>query len=238
MYGKKGFSLPLFAIQRAGKEAYHIIPCHQYKIAYFPIPKNACTSSKKLMYSMMYNTESGEPEGEHIHDFFGYSAYETLQEFREYFLFAIIRDPIERFVSGFRNRILYHRDLGSEYMHQSDISDFALNIGAWRLKSRPIDQHFALQCEYLPSDLASLSQIYTIGDLDKMSADLSRRCGRTLCVQREQTGGPKVSIGELNEKALEHLLSYYGEDYELLSPFYSQDTIVQKHFAERSRICT
>src|SRR5881628_2940232 len=88
---------------------------------YFPVPKVGCTSLKLAI--MQHNRPrkcARLRSEEQVHGRNGYRSPPAQWEWRTYVrpsrmrAFCVIRDPIDRFVSGYRNRILFHHDLGEE----------------------------------------------------------------------------------------------------------------------------
>jgi hypothetical protein len=80
--------------------------------------------------------------------------------------FCIVRDPIERFVSAFTNRILYHRKPRSHI----SISDFILNIDNILEQDEYIDTriHFRTQTYYIGEDTSIYTHIFGINEMNRI----------------------------------------------------------------------
>lgn len=224
---KQSNTLPAYAIERAGRQGYTVVAAEEHKIAYFPIPKCACTSLKHMCYEIIYqHPYHFDDHNKHVHKFFKSGvANLAVEQYQDYFKFTVIRDPIQRFVSGYRNRIIFHNDIGPP-LHDSgrsevpDINTFAMQLDDWMSMSLPVSHHFGLQRVHLSNDLSIFDAIYPIEQIGDLVEVLSRRVGRPLVLGQQQVGGPIMSIHDLSQEAFEKLLEFYAPDYELLADFY------------------
>ena len=95
----------------------------QLKLIYMSVPKCACTSVKSFMY-FLENDREFQPETlngvkKHIHQFYQSKKLKTtLSNFKikykdlsGYTKFCVIRDPIERIVSAYKNRVVHFGEL-------------------------------------------------------------------------------------------------------------------------------
>lgn len=90
--------------------AFHLFP--EYKLTYVEIPKNGCTSVKKILYLALLDQEL---KGRNIHETF-YRQLPRISKlgskitneglFGSYFRFAVTRNPVERIISGFNDKII------------------------------------------------------------------------------------------------------------------------------------
>ncbi|MFC2950289.1 sulfotransferase family 2 domain-containing protein [Marinicaulis aureus] len=229
---KKPRILPTYAFQRAGEFGYHSIDLPKYKIAYFPIPKNACTSLKWLFYELIYGApfDSQHPLGT-IHKFFrGGTMLAHNPNYADRCKVVVIRDPIQRFISAYRNRILYHQDVASLYAEKGlseapEINQFVDDLEFYMRRSRVTNHHFGLQSLYLTGDFSFFDKIYPIEQLGELVAFLSDTVGRPLELPRKQAGGPKVTLQDLSPESFAKLLAFYDADYQFLGDYYSADHI-------------
>lgn len=225
--------LPFYAAARAGRQAYVVRSCKSPALAYFPIPKCACTSLSHLLYEVIH----GEVyEGNNVHKTFNAGRAElSLSRYQEYFKFVVIRDPIERFISGYRNRIVYHDDLALDLrkngkpVNVPDINTFADNLDHFIRKNKKVANHFQPQSLRLGNDLKVFDAVYPIEQIDNLIEQLSTRVGRSLKLGRYQESGPNMSLQDLSEKAMQKILKFYEQDYALLADYYSPDNIEKRY---------
>lgn len=95
------------------------IVCHSRRFMFVVIAKNASTTLKRLVYEFDYPGMDPITDTEEIHEFFGYSQcgksraplvdgpkYHALG----YLRFAVYRDPVERFLSVYYDKVSPRRD--------------------------------------------------------------------------------------------------------------------------------
>jgi len=229
--------LPLRAARRAGVQAYTVRTANNHKLAFFPMPKVACTSISYLLYEIINGTSH---ESGNIHSYFKAGSAElNLDRYADYFKFVVVRDPVERFISGFRNRVLYHQEIdviappSESSAIAQDINAFALNIRAQITDAKSSMIHFETQRQRLGEDLGIFDHVSTIKEIPELVQELSKRTGRKLTMGHYQTGGPKLGLEDISDKALDHLIEFYQPDYDLLSDYYSPDSIREKHALKR-----
>lgn len=214
---------PERALARTGHAVVDIRSSPAHRLVYFSIPKSACTTISHIIYEL----REGRPcEGDVHLAFDDLRTGDELAEFDEFHKFTVVRDPVERFVSAYRNRVLHHRELEAEanqirrLPYDSDISTVALNVEFYRRANTSLFHHFERQAVRVGGTLDTLDAVYPIERLDDMVEDLSKRVGRPLVAGRYETGGPNVTRDDLTKEAVAHLNEYYAEDYELLRDFY------------------
>ena len=89
-----------------------IIP--KLKLGYQNIPKVATTSLFSWLYHFHANSEAEEEKARKYflsgkNSITLKNTLEDIHEYKDYFKFAITRDPIKRFLSMYSNRVVYHR---------------------------------------------------------------------------------------------------------------------------------
>ena len=85
------------------------------KTIYCSIPKNACTLFKTMLLENSQHRDEWETSGQSIHDFFNLKARDTSASHllaclssAEYFKFAVLRNPLDRAVSGYVDKFAKH----------------------------------------------------------------------------------------------------------------------------------
>jgi hypothetical protein len=180
---------------------------------YFPVPKVGCTSLKLAI--MQYNqprkyAQLRSEEG--VHGPGGYRSPPAQWEWRTYVrpsrmrAFCVIRDPIDRFVSGYRNRIVFHRDLGEE---APGMNEFALELARYCKSSSHIRHHFMPMVEFTGRDPSFFDRVFLLEEMELIPDYV----GVPLSIHRAQEAGPKITRADLSADARKQLCRIYAEDY-------------------------
>jgi len=213
----------------------------KYNIAYRPTPKCASTSIKSVFFQIHYHKpfnprDMNSPD---IHKYFqaNYKQVEVNPE--NSFAFAVARDPIKRFISGYRNRVLHHEnikkllDIDGQKYKPPLLSDFALSLPGFIKISVSVAHHMSLQKLILGDNLQKYSQIFKIEELSDLMAELMKRTKLAVELPREQNYGPLFQLSGLSDDAFEYLLDFYKQDYDLLANQYTLESIKSEYFSQK-----
>ncbi|SPF77418.1 hypothetical protein ALP8811_02445 [Aliiroseovarius pelagivivens] len=228
--------LPAYVFRRLGLKRWHAMTVETPKVAYFDIPKCGCTSVAALLFSAQ-QPDVQKPEDLHKH-FKVAMDTDSIEHLKDHFKFTIVRDPVKRFVSCFRNRVCHHGDLNPLVdariiIRLPDINEFAMRLDYFADQCVVLEHHVLPQSWFLNGDLTFVDRVYPIEEMAQIAKDVSQMVGREMDMPREQTGGPDVGLGDLSEEAFEHILNHYADDYELLRDYYSVDAIRAEYKAAR-----
>jgi len=160
-----------------------------------------------------------------MHDVLGYIHTETLEPYKDYFKFTVVRDPYKRFLSGFYG-FLYNgknsfisKTMGiSDYPEEifSDPNIFLSHVNKEILNKNP---HTALQTYLLPRDLNELDYIGQLEDMAQVESKLSHVLREKIQFGWENKGqgtnyySKNIDIDRFNQ--------IFMEDYETLRQFYA-----------------
>ncbi len=205
----------------------------RWDIGYQPLPKVACTTLKELVFRLAHRQPFGAELGggaNHVHRYFDLRQQDIgAAGWR----FTVVRDPIKRFLSGYSNRVLHHRELSSEFLGRQalrfqpdpavflpdpSLDHFIEHLDTYRCVPT-IDHHFAPMAEVL-APLPSYDRVYAFEELDTLFADLAERTGLPVDAPHLQRGGPKIGLSDLSPAARDRLAAYYAGDYQLLGGLY------------------
>lgn len=140
---------------------------------------------------------------------------------------AIIRDPVDRFISMYRNRVLLRRpnseeefivlpELGLELV--PDINTLAVNLEAYREAVRDIRHHTTPQSVFLGKDLAVFDHVIWFSDIGKLTSLLEERTKSQLLLPHINRSS-STFYERLSRESLGKLRDFYASDYELVTQF-------------------
>ena len=206
-----------------------------YRIAFFSVPKSASTSTKLVLYRLKHGKEwHGLPDKVHpMFPTFPIKSGETDVP-PNYWTFTIIRDPIQRLLSSYGNRVLHHRDIERDLQKRQTQDDTFSNLNPipepneffeklllYQKASYSIWHHTISVKNFIGDDLNIFDDIYTISEISKFEADISAYTKQSIKMPREQTGGPKIAFSDLGAQAQEVVLKTTDADYTFLSKYFS-----------------
>lgn len=237
-----------FACRRLGISGYqiHQICLPKQGVIYIPIPKNACTSIMHALYEIefeeQYNHRDHRKQGyRDIHDYYqkrrhSFTGTEKLKGRENATTFAIIRDPVKRLISCYRNRVVDLKDLESTARElerrglplEPDINTFVLNLAEYQKANKIIEHHSRSQGQFLDGSLDYLDRVYPIKKLDECM-DWLKTFKPDLEIRRAKSGGSSFSLNDLSREALEAAIAFYRQDYELLNEYFTPREISREY---------
>lgn len=187
----------------------------RYPVAYHPTPKVACTSIKLALYELEFGRPFQGSRGEdgalqHIHNSWeGTPRFVPVSTPESYYNFAVVRDPVERFLSAFANRVIQYRELGEEKLcdlkgdlaglkPNPSLSEFISEFDLYRSASAPIRHHTDPQNFFIGRTLSYYSRIFRFTELNQIGDALRDAVGAHITLPHEQRGGLKISETELS----------------------------------------
>ena len=219
------------------------VVCHKHQLLYVPVPKNACSSIKSLMFELEngFKFSPVDQDGKKItsihqvyfsHKFSFERVKSLVPEWRSYFKFCVVRDPLRRFVSAYRNRVLFHGELSERALAASRISSsmllpnppieyFVEHLSLYRIASWSMMHHTDPQVDFLGDWLDFYDYICPFEELSVLSDQLSLRIGRAISLERLQDGGPPLDVSTLRPATKKQLYQYYEKDYLALRKYYA-----------------
>lgn len=233
-----------FACRKIGLPNYeiHQIYLPRQALLYIPIPKNACTSIKHALYEIEFGQRFSpsfrDRNGyEDHHDYYkkrtnAFTGLRSLESMEHATRFTLVRDPIKRLISCYRNRVIDLDDLKAsetklEKMglpRKPDINTFILNLDRYRKASKNIEHHSRPQHFFLGGTIDYLDRIFPMEDMESLKKML-KTYKPDLKMLKRKSGGTNITLADLKEEALQHAISFYSRDYKLLENFYSPQNI-------------
>lgn len=148
-----------------------------------------------------------------------------------YWRFTIIRDPIERIVSTYQNRILQiseHKTgkwprlratlLGVSL--EPSLNEFCSRLPRYRSMSRRLSAHMLPVQNYVGDSLQRFDAVYRMDEMDRLEADLKARTGVEISLQRMNSSGNNKSFGDLSPDAIRGICRFTKQEYQLIEGFY------------------
>lgn len=209
----------------------------KFKIAYFPVPKIACTSLKDLFFRLENNLGNsagvcGDPvwplliNGEKINI---HTLYQTknfgaidLTKYSEYQKFAIVRHPVDRLVSCWRNRVIRYKELSSECIQNEignlqvappdpDFEEFVDKLHVYR-RMKSIKHHTDLMANFLGTDVSVYTKIFRLDQISEFKEHINGLTGLDLKLNHLQTA-PAINPN-LSTRLIEKIERIYRVDFD------------------------
>jgi hypothetical protein len=208
----------------------------EFKIAFFGTPKVASTSVKRLFLELEegYDAARDPTRTRVVHMTYptkARSLEEDLHRYQDYWKITIVRDPIQRALSTYFNRIVTNKDthkgrfpvlkaklLGLPLDPTPD--EFYEKMRRYFLQSRVVAHHLSLQSRYIGRDLSQYDKVYRLEDLANFVSDLSTRTGKDLQLQHVQKSTKPLTLDMLSPRAVQSIRSFVRADYDLLTDYY------------------
>jgi len=201
------------------------------KLAYFFVPKVACTSLKTMFFELE-NGHSFTPyavngKRKTIHSLYGTSLFADLKrrEFQDYTRLALVRDPVARVVSCYKDKILKKNLLSKPLVRkklkrrdlptQPSISEFVTHLDVYRKVSPAIRHHSHSLCTHLGKNPDYFTQIFPFSDMEGLVAEIARVTGKTPVLPHMQKGAQSEEPIVPSEADVARIHEIYAEDYEV-----------------------
>lgn len=192
-------------------------------LIYYPVPKNGSTSVRSLIYEIEKGVSFPEPYNLAV--LWGAAPKFVPLSIPGFDRIAVVRDPIRRFISAYRNRVLYYNEISRERMRNRGVSeslperpgimDFISNLNEYR-KIWPIAQHTHPQTFFLGDDPRFFQRIFHLESLHELEGYISERLSRPVSLPRFRTEGPPADEIKIPPSAIDYLKKVYEADYRFL----------------------
>ena len=196
------------------------------KLVYYPVAKNANSSAKLFFLKHLkmdknyYFLSDKVPEYKVNED----SKYKNLDKKYNLVNFlpsytpfekikvdekcCIIRNPIKRFISAYKNRVLFHKDFAFQNLNINEIIE--------KLENNSFDnKHFLPQSYWLGSDLRYFTIVSNISNMETFINGVNNFFQNKVEFPRIQTGGADENI-TLTDSQIIKLKKIYSSDYDLI----------------------
>lgn len=194
------------------------IVLEEQRIAYYPTPKVACSSLKSAFYELAqghpYDAVASK-EKDNVHKVYFSGPYRPLKKPDCYYKFAVVRDPIDRLVSAYSNRVVKYRELPD----MPDFRNFVRDLEFYRMENWSIWHHTEGQWYFIGSDLSYFDRVFRFDELPLIPDEIERATGHRINLPHLQRND-RVDIAVETEE-LSLLTERYEYDYALLAADYA-----------------
>lgn len=145
--------------------------------------------------------------------------HESIKDFDK---FALIRDPVKRFLSGYSNRVIHYQELSQEIAGEKlekfelspdpSLEVFIENFTKYCKASRTIGHHFSKQQVWLGTDISYYKKVFHLENVGEMTDYFAEKFNIEAAMPRFQTGGPKLAVGDLKAGLLDKILEIVSDD--------------------------
>ena len=211
--------------------------CHRHKFVYFPIPKNATSSIKRVMYQLetdrVWDKKESKLLGVNIHAVYPTHAGSVWKRyFDTYTSLVIVREPISRFLSAYGNRVVHAKILQmndsialkvkrARLSPAPDLDEFIAKFEDYRSISREVDIHTLPQARFVGKFWEKITYRLPINNVTQVPGIIEKHTGMKIELPYTQTGGPKFSADQLSSKQTKILQKVYRDDYKMFAGFLS-----------------
>ena len=124
---------------------------------------------------------------------------------------CIVRDPLERFISAYKNRILFHKDRGFKDHNIDEIIE--------KLENNMFEnKHFLPQTYWLGNNLEYFTIVANVKNLKSFVDGVNNFFQNKIEFPKIQIGGNEERI-KLNQNQIKKLKKIYLSDYELIGDY-------------------
>jgi len=202
----------------------------KHNLTYVSAPKVACTSLKHMFFEIengfRFRRFYANGKMKHIHGavYPGYE-FDTLPHARiaSHVRLTVVRDPVKRLLSCYSNRVIHFRELGAkaiapEFRERGatpdpSLEEFVDKLELYCAASRMIRRHSLPLVQILGPDPSYYERVYSIDDLEALRGRVAQIVGEAPEIRRLQTGGPKLSVEDLDPARRRRVEAFYAEDY-------------------------
>lgn len=211
-----------------------IKPC---KALYYSVPKIACTAIKHLIYQINNKKpfkdyqEGGKWVNIHSLPKMETNYYEAPPP-EDMVSIVIIRDPVDRVLSAYANRVFTHWALTADRIATSAVAPLGLapnpdpdaffaNFGAYCAASADVEFHVAPTTSFIGPNIDKYSFVFTMENIAFLTSLLSNMTGASIILEKMQEGNQKKpTFGDLSEASRRIILQHCMGDYALLRGHY------------------
>ncbi len=217
-----------------------VIRVDALRLAYMAVPKCASSTVKRALAELDpdVDTENLIAPSDHSssrwHKVYPTSRFrphrwETVPD--EWFGFTVVRDPLDRLLACYTNRVVERRELHNSPKLRDGIIDlpkdpdadfFFQNLQAYREASSVVKHHSMHIWLFTGPKLEKFKRVYTVEALSKLQDDLADWIQTPVHFHRENTSSVPLTADDLSGDTHEALSDWLQQEYDFLSDFYAR----------------
>lgn len=206
----------------------------QYRIAYMALPKAACSTVKAALARIDPDVTL-PPEAEHTNPLW-HKIYPTIryrahrfQQYADHWRFCVIRDPAERLISCYTDRVVKRGELHhSRRIRRGEVNlpadpdpDFFFQNPLKYASAASVIKHHSLPAYlFLGPTLDNYDAVYPMENLPQLARDLSERTGQAVPFLKKNASGASLTLDDLKPKTLKALRKVFALEYGLVEGYY------------------
>lgn len=205
------------------------------RLAFFFLPKVACTSFKHMFFEI----ENGRPfepfqvngKRQFVHDLYPFRRFAKLKpaQYEGFARLALLRDPVARVVSCYRNRVVAQKALAlgdtparlaaQGLSAKPSLEEFVAHFPAYRRASGAVRFHTQPLSHALGPDPGWFTKLYRFSEIAAAATEIRRITGTDVALPHLQTRGPTMGVRDLSPEGQASLKTHFAEDYTLWGPW-------------------
>jgi hypothetical protein len=225
----------------------------QFSLGVSLFPKTGSTSFKHLLYEAEHG-QAYKRENGHIHKWARKNRIAPLKDCK--YRLILIRDPIERFISCYNNKVLQARHLDNMEIGPLSLSkaerefpypsfdEFVDNFPEIR-KVPVINHHTKPISEFLGTrGLDFFSEVFTFDQMDNLAERINQITDANVALSHRQNSAPndwseapkRADLSSLTPSQFNYLTRLYSPEYRFLKPYYTKEGIREKWQEKRDEL--
>ena len=194
---------------------------------YVPIPKCACTSLKHFFYTLNYDQSVYEGN---IHNFYPTALFKELPNFDDLNAFTVVRNPIDRFISAFTDRVLNHRELKKKFLPNEvpinvTLKMFIEHFDIYYESIPQIKHHFRPQSDFIGIDKNKYVKIFSFDNFKEIPSFLDLPKNQLPHKKKNPMFKNQTSFFDLEQQELKFLKKFYEIDYDIYGDFFNYEFV-------------
>ena len=217
-----------------------------YNLAYISAPKCACTSIKELIFRIENNCDFNKARDQkgairlhingkrhYIHNFYPTIAYEEqpLHLLAKLQCFCVVRNPLDRIVSCYWNRVVRYGELNPEKICNLEIdapanpnlNEFIIHLDQY-CKSPRINHHSLPLTHFLGNKPDVYTKIFNLKNISQLPKHLKQYFGRTRKLSHLQARLSEptatASLNTLSTEATQQIRDRYSDDFDCYGKYF------------------
>ena len=192
------------------------------KVCFFPIPKTASTSIKSMLFPNQDDPELLHKETRAV-DFLTLTNRDH-EKFSTWQKLAVIRDPIERVISCYRQKILNTGNLRKAFIEKGnvhtlseapDFNEYINRFDLYNSTSGMIRHHVRPTIFFLGKNPNYFTRIYKISEINLLEKHLQQTLNTQFNIKKKNNTSTNSDKIYFKREAFNKLKNIFKEDYEI-----------------------